>query len=77
MTQPSRKPSSDKSVMRSLGEFFGHVIKGVKTDPTKKVVAKRVQEHVAETPRGPVTLRRTTIDEVELRPARKIEGRDR
>ena len=54
--------------MRSLGEFFGHVWKGVRTDPAppRQVVRKDVQETTVETPRGPVTLRRTTVDEVEL-----------
>lgn len=61
----------DKSVMRSLGEFFGHVWKGVTTDPHKTVVAKKVQEHTSQTPKGAVTLRRTTIDEVEIHPGQK------
>ena len=25
--------SDSKSIMRSLGEFVGHVVKGIKTDP--------------------------------------------
>ncbi|MBS0197877.1 MAG: hypothetical protein JSR77_14070 [Planctomycetes bacterium] len=55
--------------MRSLGEFFGHIWKGVSTDPspTKRIeVARKVQEAVRETPDGPVKLRRTTVDEVEV-----------
>jgi hypothetical protein len=57
--------------MRSLGEFFGHVWKGVRTDPgpQRHVVRRDVQETTVPTEGGPVTLRRTTIDEVE-RPAR-------
>jgi len=63
--------------MRSLGEFFGHVWKGVKTDaaprrepapphvPRGEVVRREVQETTVETPRGPVILRRTTVDEIE------------
>ncbi len=49
--------------MRSLGEFFGHIARGVKTDPAKKVVRKNVEEER----RGNVTLRRTTIEEIEVR----------
>jgi hypothetical protein len=61
---PDRK---DDSLMRSLGEFFGHVWKGVKTDPTKKVVSREVEEEVRETPQGKVVLRRTIVEEVEVR----------
>lgn len=54
---------NSKSLMRSLGEFFGHIARGVKTDPAKKVVRKNVEEER----RGNVTLRRTTIEEIEVR----------
>lgn len=76
---PARRPapSGDKTVMRSLGEFFGHVWKGVAADPNKTVVSKKVQERTAETPKGVVTLRRTTIDEVELHPGQKKAGERR
>ena len=56
----------NKPIMRSLGEFFGHIIKGVRTDPAKgrkKVVKKQVEEE----DRGDVVLRRTTIEEIELK----------
>lgn len=56
--------SSKKPLMRSLGEFFGHVFKGIRTDPAKKVIRKEVQEQRRE---DGVILRRTTIEEVELR----------
>jgi hypothetical protein len=49
--------------MRSLGEFFGHIVKAVRTDPSKKVIRKEIEEEQ----RGDVTLRRTTIEEVEVR----------
>ena len=58
MPHPNRKP-----LMRSLGEFFGHIVKAVRTDPSKKVIRKQVEEEQ----RGDLTLRRTTIDEVEVR----------
>ena len=60
------------SIMHSLGAFFGHVWKGVKTDPSKpeapKATRTTVEEEVRETSHGKVVLRRTTIEEVELRP---------
>lgn len=58
--------------MRSLGEFFGHIVKGATTDPAHPPQRKRtvlrhdVQEEIRDTPEGKVTLRRTTIEEVEL-----------
>ncbi len=57
--------------MRSLGEFFGHVWKGVKAKPgpSREVVRREVQEQVIDTPEGRMTLRRTTVDEIE--PARR------
>ncbi len=57
--------SKDKSLMRSLGEFFGHVYKAIRTDPAKKrVILKKTEE---EEKRGDITLRRTTIDEIEFK----------
>jgi len=58
--------------MRSLGEFFGHVAKGVKTDPAagrapaRQTVRKSVEEEQRDTPQGKVTIRRTTIEEIEV-----------
>jgi hypothetical protein len=63
---------NDKSTMRALGEFFGHVIKGVKTDPAKPAAAAsrtHVEEETRDTPMGRVVLRRTIIEEVVLPPA--------
>jgi hypothetical protein len=63
--------------MRNLGEFFGHIARGIRTDPSKpahgkpaeKVVAREtVEEETRETPQGPVVLRRTIIEEVQLPP---------
>ena len=70
VTEPPPKPSPDsKPLMRSLGEFFGHVWKGVKSDPgpPRQVVRREVQEKTVATPGGEVVLRRTTVDEVEVR----------
>jgi len=52
-----------KSLMRSLGEFVGHIARGVRTDPRKKVIRRDVEEEQ----RGDITLRRTTIEEIEFK----------
>jgi len=62
-----------KSIMRSLGEFCGHVWKGVTADPAKPGAQKRIVRHDAEEQDASdednrVTLRRTTIEEVEIEP---------
>lgn len=56
--------NQSKSLMRNLGEFFGHIVRGVKTDPAKRkhVIRKDVEEEK----HGDVTLRRTTIEEIEF-----------
>lgn len=50
--------------MRSLGEFVGHIVKGIRTNPAKRTVRKEVQETRRD---DGVILRRTTIEEVEIR----------
>lgn len=66
-----------KPLMRLLGEFVGHIAHGVKADPThgggggggmKHEVRREVSEETRETAQGKVVLRRTTIEEIELRP---------
>ena len=59
-----RKPGN-KSLMRNLGEFFGHVYRAVRSDPARRrtIVNKTVEEEH----RGSMTLRRTTIEEVEIK----------
>jgi hypothetical protein len=56
---------SGKPLMRSLGEFVGHIVKAVTSDPRNRrtVVSKTRQEER----RGNVTLRRTTVEEIEIR----------
>jgi hypothetical protein len=57
--------------MHSLGSFFGHIWKGIKTDPTapvKREVRREVETEERQTPDGKVVLRRTTIEEIEVRP---------
>jgi len=62
-------PSSKKpSLMRSLGLFVHNVAQGLKPGPKNRIEVNRdVQEKKLETPQGEVTLRRTTIDEVEVK----------
>ena len=64
--------SKKKPLMRSLGEFVGHIVKAVKTDPGKKrtVLDKKTQQE----DRGHVTLRRTTIDEIEIHQKKDPSG---
>ena len=54
-----------KSIMRSLGEFVGHVAKGIRTDPSAPKTTE-VRREVETERRGDVVLRRTTIEEVEI-----------
>ncbi len=71
MNDPEKKP-----LARSLGEFFGHILKGVKTDPAadrpvaRQVVRQSVEEEQRDTPQGKVTIRRTTIEEIEVNPSK-------
>lgn len=59
----------NKSLMRSLGEFVGHITRAVRSDPSreKHTVRSESVEQQQETSEGVVTLRRTTIEEVEIR----------
>ena len=52
----------DKPLMRCLGEFVGHIVKAITADSQPCEVNRKTQEVV----KGNVTLRRTTIDEIEL-----------
>lgn len=63
----------DKSLARSLGEFFGHVWSGVRSDPAKDAPVKETLRHEVEerteaASGGRVTVRRTTIEEIEYQP---------
>jgi hypothetical protein len=59
----------DKPLMRSLGEFFGHVVKGIRTDPAPSRRRTETRRTVEEEKRPDgIVLRRTTIEEVELPP---------
>lgn len=57
--------------MRSLGRFTGHLWQAVRADPARdrSEVRREVEETESELPDGRrVTLRRTTIEEVEVHP---------
>ena len=55
-----------KTMMRSLGEFVGHIVHAVRRDPApQRTVLNRTVE---EEHRGNVTLRRTTVEEIEVGP---------
>lgn len=78
---PHPKPQpKKKSIMRSLGEFVGHVWWGVRTDPSqlsKPDSSKRILERtVREEHRGDITLRETTVREIEYR-AKSTDESDR
>jgi len=61
-----------KSLMRNLGEFFGHIVRGVKSDPNRQQVRKTIEEE----DRDGVTLRRTTIEEIEIHPRKQDDSSD-
>ena len=52
-----------KPLMRRLGEFVGQIVRAVKSD----VIKREVNRTVEEKKEGNVTLRRTTIDEIEIK----------
>ena len=53
----------NKPLMRCLGEFVGHIFRAVKSDVRTHEVNKTIEEKSD----GKMTLRRTTIDEIEIR----------
>mgnify|MGYP001172365650 CR=1 FL=1 len=62
-------PRPDNSLARALGQFVGHIWKGVRADVSREAreVDRRVEHHTAVDAQGrTVTLRRTTIDEIEI-----------
>ena len=50
-------------LMRCLGEFVGPIIRAIKSDSKTHELNRTVEENTD----GHVTLRRTTIDEIEIR----------
>ena len=68
--------SDRKSIARSIGEFVGHIVEGVKSDPAG-TRSNEVRRTVEETTQDGVVLRRTTIEEVEFRDAADARADDR
>ena len=65
-------PNNEKKepLARSLGKFFGHLKRGFTEDvsPERHEVSRRVEEETREGEDGKrLTLRRTTIEEIEVR----------
>ncbi len=54
----------NKPLMRSLGEFVGHIVKAVKKDPGARRAV--LHEAMQQEKRGNITLRRTTVEEIEI-----------
>jgi hypothetical protein len=56
------------TLARSIGRFFGHILAAARHRPRPgngaRVVRVELRERTVDTPRGPLLLRRTTIDEV-------------
>lgn len=55
--------NDNKSLMRCLGEFVGHIVHAVKSDSSTNEINRTVEQKME----GNMTLRRTTIDEIEIR----------
>lgn len=65
---------SRHSLMFNLGRFVGHIVHGLRADvrstsPTRREVRRDVEE--ARSVDGSVTLRRTTIEEIEMHPRKE------
>ena len=62
---------SSVSLARSVGRFFGHVVRGIRDDGRGERIETRreVEEREASTRFGEATVRRTVIEEIELRRA--------
>ena len=58
-------PEPNKPLMRSIGEFFGHIIRGIRHDVTKE--RHIIEEQQREEKQGRVVLRETRIREIEVR----------
>ncbi len=56
-----------KSLMRSLGEFVGHIAHAVRTSPDRESHRRTtVETEHRRTPEGRMILRRTVIEEIEI-----------
>ncbi|MEM1331606.1 MAG: hypothetical protein AAGG07_13710 [Planctomycetota bacterium] len=66
------------SLANSLGQFFGHVTRAIRAksdsdmrETHTETVSHSVEESTQDTPNGRVTLRRTTIEEIEVEEPRE------
>lgn len=72
MIDPKNHPDRPRTLARSLGMFFGHIVQGFKADPTQadpqpKQRRTSTHEKTVQTDEGQrVTLRRTVIEEIEI-----------
>lgn len=69
--QSAMDPQDKKSLSRSLGEFFGHIWKGVQepvegNSGSKQILRQETTEQVRETEQGKVIVRRTVVEELEI-----------
>jgi len=85
----SGRDEKGNSLPRSIGAFFGALWKGVRADPKgpmprelekrggsqRRVLRRDVEEQTDETPQGKLTLRRTTIEEIEVSPSDESKQR--
>ncbi|MDG2053473.1 MAG: hypothetical protein P8J86_02070 [Phycisphaerales bacterium] len=56
--------------MRCIGEFVGHVGRAIKTTPSENSERREISRTTEEREQGDVTLRRTTVEEVEFKATR-------
>ncbi|MCC6285358.1 MAG: hypothetical protein IT439_08670 [Phycisphaerales bacterium] len=61
-----------KGLMRSLGEFVGHIGRAIRSDPARErsEVRRETEDEERRGEEGRVILRRTTIEEMEVRKER-------
>ena len=58
-------PEPNKPLMRSIGEFFGHIISGIRHDVTRE--RHVIEKQQSEEKKGRFVLRETRIREIEVR----------
>lgn len=64
------QPASKKTLAWSLGAFVGHIARGVRTpvSPSRVELTRETQTTERDSPMGKVIVRRTTVEELEVRP---------
>lgn len=61
-------PGARGSMMRNLGAFFGHIARAVREPVEREELRRDRAERRVPVPGGVVTLRRTVVEEIEVRP---------